>query len=248
MSKPKVLLHGNAIWGEPTSEGNSGAFYGTVHAVLKREPHVDTRHVANELIANRLALALGLPVPAGSLVVDSQPRDGDPEGWPVHGFAYACFRLGEHDSLPRGVLGSIAREQPWLAAGIAVFDAWVANPDRHPGNVAYVPKRIPLAIYDHAVILGGESRASLRDGDPLMTVTGGLGPHLDSAKDLMTWVDCVRRLPAPLLDGCLAQIRDAKLLSQGETRDMRMWLDTRSRALDQLVRDALAHLPDWRLV
>jgi hypothetical protein len=240
-------MHAAASWGEPTSEGNTGAFYGTVHAVIKRESHGTTRHVANELLANRLAAALGLPVPAGALVDDEMRSSVAASDRPTHRFAYACFRLGQFNSLPAGVLPAIAAAHPLMAAGITVFDHWIANGDRHARNIVATSK-IPLMIYDHGCILGGESRASLLDQDPMMGVTGGLGPHLGTASHLMRWIDAVKSLPAPLFSSCLDQIRNAKLLTVVETNHMMSWLDTRRTHLEQLVRGALADLPDWPLL
>jgi hypothetical protein len=96
---------------------------------------------------------------------------------------------------------------PELAAEILIFDLWVANGDRHRGNLAYLPAERRLDVFDHSHALLGAAPANsvarytdvVARGD--FVVDGHcLLAELRVANDLVNAVD-----------RCLATARDAAI-------------------------------------
>lgn len=137
----------------PFSEGNiNETFRGQIllpdgttrDAVLK---DLDSRQLVNELLASLLAKATGLPTPdaylglvrAGELDVSKGPALTDGNRLV---FASAdvkvpnvTFQLTEAAGMI-GKKGVVARVANWPKLGdLYAFDAWIANTDRHPGNL-----------------------------------------------------------------------------------------------------------------
>jgi hypothetical protein len=83
--------------------------------------------VANEYICNRAALAVGLPVPPGTIAKKADRTN-----------MFVCLRFtAGPTSLPAVDPADLVADHPQLAAGIIAFDCWVGNWDRHAGNFAY---------------------------------------------------------------------------------------------------------------
>jgi hypothetical protein len=242
----KILSYSLAAWGQGVaSEGNTGAQFVTLGAVLKTELHETTRHIANELVGNRLAVALGLPSPPGGLI--SLPRSLRPGEATQHSFGFASFRLGQTQSLPPASLKQIALDLPEMAGAIAAFDIWLANGDRHPHNVAYLKGKIPLMIFDHGGILGGESRQSLIVGNRLKLVPSEFNGYLTTAKHVDSWSAAIRQVPLKTIDAVLDDVSSAHLLSRKEVAAMSEWILERRVHLHELARKALPALTDWGL-
>lgn len=85
--------------------------------------------VVNEYLANRLALALGVPVPVGDIWMDGE---GDPH-WVV-----AAVRDRGVD-LPPPTDTSLLRVPEELRAMMVCFDTLILNDDRHAENVLVSP-------------------------------------------------------------------------------------------------------------
>jgi hypothetical protein len=52
-------------------------------------------------------------------------------------------------SLPPVNPAELVAHRPEVAAGIVAFDCWVANWDRHAGNIAFVPGVSGVGVFDH---------------------------------------------------------------------------------------------------
>lgn len=135
------------LWavGEPIM-GSSPMRHVGVAGVAKSSSQEVPYLVANEFICARLAQSLLLPVPPGFLVQNNH------EAW----FVSLNFNLSGED-LPPAHPRRVAQSFPDLATGIVLFDVWVANLDRHRGNLAFDSEAERLQIFDHgsALFVGG---------------------------------------------------------------------------------------------
>lgn len=138
--------------GPPVGIGSTGARRCTIGAIAKFNQRGSTYCVANEFVASRLGIMLGLPIPHGVMVKDEEGR-----------FSYLSLRVTGQDEAPPPVIpADLARDHPDLVAGIIVFDHWIANHDRHEENMAYVPGVWPPFFFDHANALLGGSDSTFR--------------------------------------------------------------------------------------
>jgi hypothetical protein len=130
-----------------TLDGTAGARECTIHGVVKVNSDDSPYRVANEFIAGRLAMMLGLPVPPGVIVkVDDET------------LAYVWLKFGPKGETPPPVSpAALAKDKPALAAKIVTFDCWIANPDRFSQNLCYAKNLIDAMIWDHEQALFGAS-------------------------------------------------------------------------------------------
>ena len=147
------------VWGPSVGEGTSGPLYCTMPGVAKRNGPESTYAVANEYICGRLGYMIGLPVPPGVIV---RTDDGK--------LAYVSLRFGSHSERPPEIIApQFVDHNPKISAGVVAFDCWIANQDRHEGNLSYSRFGLPPVVFDHDTALFGasgkpiERLCSLRD-------------------------------------------------------------------------------------
>jgi hypothetical protein len=211
--------------------------------------------IANEVIAARLAHALGLPVPAG--VVAEHPGQ----------LFYMSLDVSkEGKTLPPVVAADFIADEPRLAAGAVIFDIWIANGDRHTGNMSYdsafAPPRASFFDHGHALLGTGDPKGP----DRLQAAMDDLGctgkPPLNgnrqilldlvsSANDLRLWISRVEELPDFMMADACIEARALGLLPDDATRDvLQAWLQQRKRGLGQLVsshQDEFPAVAQWDL-
>lgn len=128
-----------SAWGNPVGNGATAPNFVAVAGVAKRAQPASPYIVANEVICGALGRGLCLPVPPGFVV--------DREGVPQH--VSLDFNLAGEGLPPADPVALIAAH-PKLAAGIVLFDSWIVNTDRHPGNLAFFPANLQVNIFDHS--------------------------------------------------------------------------------------------------
>ena len=85
--------------------------------------------IANEFIAASLAQYLRLPVPPFGLMKEPGRHKG-------HKMMFASLRFTRTDAMPDDFEPDICcLKLPFLCTGILLFDALIANADRHRGNI-----------------------------------------------------------------------------------------------------------------
>jgi hypothetical protein len=121
---------------------------------------LDPRQLVNELICSTLGRAVGLPVPEGFIVrtnASDLPESGILAKHGGEALIFACADVGR-PSLKRRLTESgaeflaslFATWKQWDAA--TIFDEWVANPDRHAGNLLIEgPDKVWLIDHSHAL-------------------------------------------------------------------------------------------------
>ena len=138
-----------------------------VSAYLKQVPQAG---LWAELICAAVGKAAGLPVPNAYAVLDREGETGTPGAvlfgsqdipWPAVSAHYT-----NHDSARENVMA-------WdKIHDTAVFDEWIANADRHPGNLL-IDGRGGYWLIDHAFAFGG-----------LGWITGEINADLATANQL----------------------------------------------------------------
>jgi hypothetical protein len=133
-------------WKNPVGQGATGTYYVELAGYAKRNSPQQPYLVANEYVASRIGQLLGLPVPPGAIIEGQQAGE---RGWVTLAFAEL------KDQLPPANPSEVVKDLPQLAAGVFVFDLLIANTDRHPGNLSYLPSRKRLDVFDHSHALFG---------------------------------------------------------------------------------------------
>lgn len=213
--------------------------------------------IANELICARIGQTIGLPVPSGVVAEDAAKR-----------VYYLSLDVSfEGKALPPVIPAEFANEEPWLAAGVVVFDVLIANGDRNRGNLSRDPAfTIPrVSVFDHG-------HALLGTGDPdgldrLEAAKDVLGCAIDEtgvavnnsvlldqpldATNLEQWVGRIRQVPDYVFEDICREVAAMPNLNiWNDTADQIVgWLIERRSKLDQLIWDNQGLLPNvqWSL-
>lgn len=162
--------------------------------------------VANEYVAGEIGRILGLPIPPGGLV-EEDAQTGDPM------YVSLEFSQAGGASLPglsRTDLDWLINNDAATATGVLLFDIWIANADRHRGNLSLDRSRSPpvLHVYDHSHALfgvepnSGSTRLNVAEG--ALGVTGNpthppnrhcLLDELTTAEHMDTWINRIQQVP-----------------------------------------------------
>jgi hypothetical protein len=167
--------------------GVAGSRYVSLSAIAKENVPNAPYCVPNELICCELGRFIGLPVPPGAMV--SQATGGSL-------FASLDFNLTANTLPPVDVAGCV-KGLPLLSAGLLLFDIWVANLDRHPGNFAvdFLATPPEMNVFDHSHALFGYSAGDGENRLKLLTdrlgVSWSTNAPVDSGKHRHCLLDTV---------------------------------------------------------
>ena len=242
-------------WNDPVGRGVTG----TQHVTLGGYAKVNTPKfpfcVANEFLASRIGVRLGITVPPGTLV---QAQGTAEVGWVTLTFG---------DDLPPVRPAEIVTDIPSPAAGLIVFDTFILNNDRHTRNLAYRPSQKRMEVFDHSHSLFGSGTGDLETRlqscrDRLVidgTAIGGrrhcLLDRVDDPNEILGWAEkLVREVHEEFItESC----RDVALNSLGPTDEqcdrMAEFLISRREQLVEVIRSEKSefrsiHEEDWGLV
>lgn len=214
----------------PSGDGSLDAWWGSARVLVKPNSDDHPWVALNELLAARLAAAVGLPVPMGEVGVI-----GDNQlAW-----VSAQVRLNSQEVAPADP-GVIATHVPWLVAGCTVFDVLIHNVDRHDDNLIFHP-RLGLWLIDHEQAFAGSAR------DLPQVLTGSrqqvTPPHAFRGHVRQNyageWVDRVDRMPLSVVEGIVGDARKRRLVTVRGARSLRTFLRFRQRHLRTLVARSL---------
>lgn len=224
--------------------GINGAVDATIRGVAKNN-ELSEFTIANELICARIGQTIGLPVPSGVVAQDAAKR-----------LYYISLDVSfEGKQLPPVLPAEFAKEEPWLAAGIVVFDVLIANGDRNRRNLSRDPAftKPRVAVFDHGhALLGtgagkGEDRLdACRDRLGCVVDSSGvavndcvlLGQDLDGAK-IVDWIHRVQEIPNYVFEDVCREVAAMENLNfWNRTADLVVsWLQARRNKLDKLIWD-----------
>lgn len=178
----RVVTFGNAL-----NIGTAGSHYVEIAARAKCNSGNSPYCVPNEYICAKLGQFLGLPIAPGTVI--TVPAN-DPKFW------YAALDFSqEGESLPPVSPEDCVRQLPELCAAIVLFDIFIANGDRHEGNLFLDESSEPpeMRLFDHEVALLGAT-----PGQAEGRLTGSVRNHLG------------------ILDHCLKRLLSTEALWQSE--------------------------------
>lgn len=215
-------------------------------------PNYSEYCVANEFICSELARLLRLPVPPATIAFLNEGKKQ-----PVF---FALDVNNSKSKFPRVHPDIVASKMPDLAAGIVLFDIWVANSDRHDENLAadVVADPKELVVYDHGQALFGGIRGT--SIDRFVELHGKLGlvdeplgqncliGHLSSYNRLAAWFDKFKRIDDWLIGDILDIGCSMTSIPVDERNRAESFLRDRRRHIDQLVdlnRDQFTGIKDW---
>jgi hypothetical protein len=161
-----------AAWKNPVAQGASDTWYVELRGYAKVTSASVPYCVANEYVCGRIGALLGLPIPPGGVI---QPQTDE------QGAAWVTLNFSpKNEPLPPIDPATVVAAVPDLSAGVIVFDLLIANTDRHTGNLALLPSKKRLDVFDHSHALMGarQGRVQQRLGE-LRSATGLSGAAVD---------------------------------------------------------------------
>lgn len=216
---------------------------------LKKPPPIPPPYyVAAEYICSELARQLRLPVPP-SFVAELP-------GEPAPVFCSLAFNLSGTPAPSVNPLAAVTAE-PDLCSGVLVFDAWIVNTDRHPGNVSFQATRAPhrLNIFDHshAVFFYSDWLAAFQND---LAITGGRGNRhcfldvLPTGSHIPKWVERVARIPEYVITEIFHDAIELGLPEQLAADGARFMIDRRDRlgAIIESHRHEFTSVHDWPII
>jgi hypothetical protein len=183
------------IWaiGKPMGQGASNSFHVGVAGIAKGNSDSMPYIVANELLCGTLASLVLLPIPPSFLIDhDNRPH-----------FVSLNFNLAGED-LPPADPAALVAAHAELAGGIVAFDVWIANSDRHAGNLAFDQITQKVQIYDHCHAFYPGTLAALTAKKDDLAIGGHcLSPHLNSLVGVKKWCEYMGSMPEWQIRECV---------------------------------------------
>jgi hypothetical protein len=167
-----------------------------------------------------------LPVPPGFLI----DRNGE-----IY-YASLNFNLAG-EALPPADVEAIVAQDAQLAAGIVLFDMWVANKDRHNGNVAYDKVSKKTQIFDHSHTLMHHGREGLQCLVDQPAIPGHcVASEIASTGSFAMWYERIQSIPDYYIRTIAADVGDARFgLSQEDAQFCAAFLIERRKSLLKLL-------------
>jgi hypothetical protein len=218
-------------WGARVGTGVTDPQYCTLNGVAKVAPAGAKPYlVANEHICARLASIVNLPVPPGVIV---QAASGD--------VGYVVLRFGNaNERPPRLIPTNLTTDHPEIAAGVLVFDCWVANGDRHEENIAYSPGIWPPMAFDHSHAFFGDPGDPTRLADHAFVASVGmLAQHMTDPKPFREWIDRVQSIRPDVIREVLEDLVTRSIIDAGEASIATSFLTARQATLPDLLKTSL---------
>jgi hypothetical protein len=136
-----------SAWGQPVGIGATQAVHAQVSAICKKNGAQTPYWVANELVAVELGRILRLPIPPGFIILDTNQTAY---------YASLNFNL-TGVALPPIIPANFITSFHGEIGAILVFDIFIANLDRHPGNLSadYNGNPPSYNLFDHSHCLLG---------------------------------------------------------------------------------------------
>jgi hypothetical protein len=213
--------------------------------------------IANEMISAELGSTIRLGVPPHGLFRDSIPPNNTY-------FASIDYNL-DRSKLPPADIDKTVTDIPFDASGLLLFDVLIANPDRHPGNLAVDFSATPprMHVFDHSHALfghephNGVARLTTLDGRLGMSGQSGTGQHRHCLLDKITnpehfheWMSRIEAIPDFFIrEVCHEQVGHG--INEAEARKAEQFLISRKASIRSLISSHKAEftgIQDWGLL
>ncbi|WP_159062884.1 hypothetical protein [Streptomyces scabiei] len=213
-------------------EGSSGGVLIARLAAYARP--VDTASpycVVNDYVSTAVGMAMGVPVPPGTLI-----KLGSEWGFVSVGFGEQGRRPPPADFEELGV------DRPWEASGVVVLDQWISNSDRHDGNLAYLPT-LGVAAFDHDQALfgacpPGEGVDSLQQARERRVKRHELVPYLKTVEHFESWINRAQSITHAELSRTAWSCVDAGLLTRHEADALVDFLEYRQLNIGRFIEES----------
>lgn len=212
--------------------------------------------IANEWVAGRIGQFLGLPVPP-FVVVQKKSRSTA---------MFVSYRVEEETTPDDLIPERLYKAFPFECAGTVVFDIFIANSDRHSGNIKVdnplFPRKFHIIDHERALLgsFNGHGVHQLNQASGRLGITGSSPSHnethclissLCSHKDLMEWVSRIQDIPDWFIGAICEEVYRCPL-NRVECDNTKSFLMSRRDTLHELLhshRDRFENVPrdDWGL-
>lgn len=217
---------------------------GYQYVIKFKENPVGVKVLVNELIANRIANLLGLPVPMGTLIYT-----------PAQVITATTFQEGIHFGIL--MIPNILRHPPLALIegaynvdcipGMYVFDNYLVNPDRHYGNIVLCTRnfgnQIILIDHSHCFAKPQWTDVELRElthYDKILTrgIYQNIAHIITGQNSLDRWLDRLENIAEEQLVSIVNEIpREWNITSQ-DREALLFYLTNRKRRLRSLLTSA----------
>lgn len=224
---------------KPVGDGVSGAYYLEVSAIGKHSL-MNRWLVASEYICARLGGYIGLPIPPCAIL---ETRGTAAHPW----FGSLSFSL-TGQTLPPVDPSECVSDFLDISTGTVLFDIWIANSDRHNGNLSIDKTKTKhrFNVFDHSHALFGSegtqrtSRLMNKFGIDELAETNGANRHclldvLPSDSYFESWIHRIERTPSWLIDRVCQDTVDVGLLASGDAKSARIFISHRANELRRMV-------------
>lgn len=205
---------------------------------------------ANEYICAALGTLIGLPIPPFAML---EKRDATKREslW----FASLSY-LKDGENLPPIIPSKVYEHLPKICAGVAVFDLWIANTDRHDGNLSFDPNASPkrLNVFDHSHALFGIEgptrlaklvhRFTLLEAAESGAFRHCLLDQLADSGDFDNWINRIIGLPNYQITDACRNAASLGLITDAERRLVLDFLLRRRRVLGDLIDTNMHEFPN----
>lgn len=183
-----MLAHRYKVWawGTESSAGSDQVIKWSAGITCLAKRHRDSPYeVFNELVCMQLGRALGLPIPVGFVI----EKGSD--------LFYCSANLALFDGeAPDADFEAFAENDPQMALGVVVFDAWVANADRHSRNAIYDDIDDRIYLFDHGMaLLGNRGIPYLQESAQELRLCEDLTREIRDASSFSHWYNRLVNIP-----------------------------------------------------
>ena len=211
--------------------------------------------IANEWIAANICQFLRLPVPPFAIVRKKSRST-----------TMFISQSYEGDSTPSDVNpANLYRGFPKETTGVVVFDIFIANCDRHGGNLKVdnplKPRQFHLIDHERALfyiykgegikrLQGREDRLGISDGSQSADEYHCLIEELDSIEHLQFWIDRVASIPDWFIEDICEDVKKVACKSS-ECEYLKKFLKERKTKLQTLIQNNKSRFPrisKWPLI